>query len=353
MRRLWAVLLVMALFAVACAGDDVNSDIFAASDDIATPEQADDGSAGSDEAEVDDEPQAAVESDEPDADEASDGPFSAEVSNDLQGFVEQFFAARDAYFIEGRDPLIDEIATPAVIGVLDAEREDNLNSLFEADVLTFQQSEPLDVIVEEVGGQSLVRTCVEQEVLDSDEGRTRWQIAEVAVSGEPGSFTVDGFDVIHDGGQFSGLGCVPDYARERALAVVTEWELVSRAAVEDPRSFDAALLEPFLAGEFLAEQSISVGPDVEIFSTSPIEAQFVVTGSDASFPGETIRVSVCRRFPEGVLFTNYDGVSQGIPEDLGPGSSLGANLVFLLGDEPSDDRLTEEINSGFNCWDAQ
>ena len=283
----------------------------------------------------------------PDDQPANEQAFTEEVNTELQDFVEQFFLASDTYFIEGQDPTIEQIAAPNVIDLLDTQRDDNVNQQVETSVLTLQRSEPFNVVVAEVDNQSVVQTCVEQTVRGSLFPFMRWITAEVTVSGTAGSFLVDEYEILHDASAFSGIGCVPEYASERAIAIAGQWERIQRGAVEDPRTFDFADLEALATEDFLAER-VAQGIDQSGFSDSTVESQIIVGGSDPSFLGNAVQVSVCRRFPEGFVVTDYDDRTQQTLSQAG--SSVGTNFVVRLDERASGDRIVADFASVENCW---
>ena len=292
MKRVWTIILTIALIAAGCAGDDGSNDIFASSENIGGSEQADD--AAPDAADPETEPQGADEVDVTEEDLATSAPeetaAQVDVSDDLQGFIEQFFAARDVYFIEAQDPFIEQVAAPTVLGVLDTERFNNLDEDTETNPIRTQQSQPTDVTIEEVDGQSVVRVCADRVITRQAGEVQHWIDIEMTVSEASGSFTVDSFEVLHDASLFIGLGCVPNWAAERAL---TLGENAAAGVIEmfaDPISLDRDRFDGLFDEELLAEFDAGLDSLIEAnqFMGNPVESQVRILGSDPGFLGQTV-----------------------------------------------------------------
>lgn len=272
--------------------------------------------------------------------------------------VEAFFTAADAYFAspgDGED-LLEAIASEAAFAAVVVEHQANVDrpdfdQINELELLT---SSVFNTDVSPAGATSLATACVERTGTNQAAGTiTSWLTVELDLAPTASSWAVEQYRLVHDGGVFSGPGCVPDYAEERA-AVAAERALgVIEATTQDP-----SLTTEEIAGAFGGAQltgilaQIDEQRDLNARILNPGESRVEPgAASDPTQAGLVAVVGVCQHFPGGLQFVDIDDPStEVLPAALAPGESRASTMTVLLGASPEEDRVIGTGGGGAGCW---
>lgn len=254
----------------------------------------------------------------------------------LVNFYVQLLEAADQHRMAPAGPVpatgLDELAIPAVVAQVEAQRQANLAHGVGFQRLREVVSTPSVLGVEVEGARATIRDCtMELRIFVTDLTVTSYVTRTVQVANHGGTFRAVAVEVSHDGTiDAPGYGCVTKRMAEEAEQTVRTIldrfaEARRRPAAGYPAALDAVTegaLQEELQGS-LAEQAAK-----GLVIVSPTEVTVTVRGLDPRLLGTIAVASACIAYPQGLASEMAGGVRR---EVLPPGSRSRVDYAVRVG----------------------
>lgn len=271
--------------------------------------------------------------------------------------VETFFNAADAYFAspDSTTTQLDTIASQAAAAVVADEHDANINR---ADADRINQLEAIESSVHNLeiapaGTSSIATACVERVGTNQAAGTiTRWLTVELTLTMTQSTWVVDQYQITQDDTLLGGPSCVPAYATQRAVTLLTTANQLLDRAQRDPFVPQAELVTVF--GDTALQEvqtNIEMQQELNLALDSPFEFR-IEEGAQGNpeILGQAVTLEVCHLYSQGASFVDIDNPSQTIRSAFNPDTSRQFGFTVRIGQQPSDDRMVAIDFRGEQCW---